>query len=85
MLDCNYFNKYDVPGFKKMVSKLYPHDSKIIAEKLSLHIVQIQKYISTDKKHAKVRIPQLFIDAVIEIVNERKENIDKITQELKEI
>jgi hypothetical protein len=85
MLDCEYFNKSEIPSLKKLVAKLTHTDTKKIAEKLGITVQSVQEYKSMDKKLSHKRVPQLFIDAAQEIIAARTAKKKSIESSLKNV
>lgn len=83
MLECNYFKKSDLKGFKALVKQLEHYDIAKIAGKIGRTPYFVRKYSSTEERFANVRVPQAFIDAANEIIEERNLAVQEVNSKLK--
>lgn len=84
MLECDYFNKKEI-DFNELVKGIDPHDTIVIARKLNCSSYWVKKYLSKEKKHANVRIPQLLIDTIGDIKAARKVSVESANAKIKNL
>lgn len=86
MKKCKYLDKSEI-DFEDLISGLVRNDTKAIAKKIRVTEVMVQRYLNNEEKYAKIRIPQVFIDAVLAIKEEKANKVlenNKKIQEYKE-
>lgn len=83
MLDCFYFHKDELEsGFVKLMDRLDQQDFKMIAKKLEITYTQVKKYASSEKAFVDVKVPELFIKAVYEIIEERTNKLKELKDKM---
>lgn len=82
MLDCFYFHKDEFDGFAKLMGKLDQQDFKMIAKKLNITYTQVKKYSSMDPANIDVKVPELFIKAVYEVIEERTNKLNELKDKM---
>jgi len=84
MLDCNYYKKTEF-DFETMVSEFEQSDTRKVAENSGVSYPMAQQYLSTEDKYSHIRVPEVFIDAAMQLIKERKKSLESVNNKINKL
>ncbi len=85
MLKCNYYKKSEISGYKELIEEFDPLDTNKCAKQLGVSYPIVKLWASQKKEDVDIRVPQLFIDLVITLISEKKNNLKELNQKIEEL